>query len=198
MDAIIYDLNTGQILRNVTAPNPESQAGSGEGVIKNAWADDGENYIDVGTKEIVPMPAKPSEHHDFDWSAKQWVSNLAKAKRLRWDEVKAEADAALEGGFEYNGMTFASDLRSQVLMQGATTLAQTRASQGQPFSETWTLADDSTVTLGANEMVAAAQAMGSHVSKVYEARRIARQQINAAADVDAVLAVDYSAILGGL
>lgn len=46
-------------------------------------------YWDAG--RVVPMPARPSSHHEFDYAKKRWEVNADGA----WAQVRAERDALL-------------------------------------------------------------------------------------------------------
>lgn len=68
----IYNKKTGQILRTISVPLEliNNQLYSDEWYI-DGWFPDNVYYIENGIPTIFPI--KPSEHHIFDYSIKQWV-----------------------------------------------------------------------------------------------------------------------------
>lgn len=52
-----------------------------------------ENYIFEGVLES--RPAKPSPHHDWDWTTKSWLPNLDAARESKLQQVAAELSSRL-------------------------------------------------------------------------------------------------------
>jgi hypothetical protein len=144
----------------------------------------------------VLMPPRPSEVHTFDYAAKQWTDprTLAQIKAAQWAAIKAERSAREFGGFTWDGSAFDSDAISQSRIQGAAQLAQLAIAGAQPFSIDWTLADNSTRTLNATEMISVGIAMGAHIETQHGIARTLRQQINAATTTEQVEAVAWPAL----
>lgn len=93
---VTYDRSTGEIKMIGRCPEEsvDHQETANDGVILGD-AVHGANYVDVRTKEIKPLPPKPSDSHVFDYSAKQWVfrSDLAWASiRARRARLLADSD----------------------------------------------------------------------------------------------------------
>lgn len=113
-------------------------------------------------------------------------ASLEATKARKWAEVKVARDAALAAGFTYDGSVFDSDDKSVTRLTGAAVLAMMATSAGQPYSASWTLADNSVRTLNATEMMAVGVAAGSYVQKVIDQGQALRQQLDAAATIDEV------------
>ena len=118
----------------------------------------------------VEMPAQPSPHFIFDYEIKQWVDprTLDEIKAQKWTEIKFERDQLEFSGFEFEGNTYDSDQVSQGRITGA-------AAAG--VDQTWTLADNTTVELTAQQLKELYAALQAHIAGVHERGRIARQLI---------------------
>lgn len=139
--------------------------------------------------QFVPIPARPSIHHVFDYATKQWVDprTLEDLKAQRWREIRGARDAAEFGGFTWDGSTFDSDAMSQSRIMGAAQLAQLDPA----FTIDWTLADNSVRNLSAADMVAVGVALGQHVATQHATARTLRAQIQAATTAAEVEAVSW-------
>lgn len=51
------------------------------------------HYVQNG--ELVPFPAKPSPHHDWDWTSKSWLPNLDAARKSKLQQVTTELNTRL-------------------------------------------------------------------------------------------------------
>ena len=118
----------------------------------------------------VEMPAQPSPHFIFDYEIKQWIDprTLDEIKAQKWAEIKAQRDQLEFGGFEFEWNIYDSDQVSQGRIMGA-------ASAG--VDQTWTLADNTTVELTAQQLKELYAALQAHIAGVHERGRIARQLI---------------------
>ena len=130
----------------------------------------------------VDMPAQPSSIHLFDYDLKQWIDprTIEQIKAQKWTEIKAERDSLEFGGFAFEGNIYDSDQISQGRILGA-------ASAG--LSQVWTLADNTTVNLTADQLVQIYQALQTHTASVHQRGRIAREVIMSATtkeDVESV------------
>ncbi len=132
--------------------------------------------------KFVSIGESPSPHHTFDYSAKQWIDprTLDEIKAQKWAEIKAMRDQLEFGGFEFDGGIYDSDQVSQGRIMGA-------AAAG--MDQVWTLADNTTTYLTANELVQLYQALQMHIAITHQRGRAAREAIMSATtkdDVDAV------------
>ncbi len=138
---------------------------------------------------LQPLPEKPSHHHQFNYTTKQWEDprTLADLKAEKWRNIKANRDAAEHGGFTWDGSVFDSDVLSQQRITGAVTLAQ----MSPAFTTVWTLKDNSTRTLSAADMFAVGVALGTHVSTQFLQGQLLRAQIDEAATAQEVEAIHW-------
>ena len=149
-----------------------------------------EQYFYDG-KSFKLKPPKPVESGDwvFDNTSLQWVDKtppvipltLDEIKAQKWAEIKQQRDSLEFGGFEFEGNIYDSDQISQGRILGA-------ASAG--LSQVWTLADNTTVNLTADQLVQIYQALQTHTASVHQRGRIAREVIMSATtkeDVESVI-----------
>ncbi len=192
MNVTIFNPSTGQILRTCSVPVgfASMQCGPGEDWIEGVFPDD-RYYVEAYTP--APIPEQPSNHHRFDFATKQWVDprTIQDHKQTKWSEIKSARSAAEFGGFTWDGSTFDSDQISQSRIQGAAQLAQLALAQSQPFTIDWTLADNTTRTLDAMQMIQVGVAMGQHIATCHAQARVLRAQLDAAATVEDVDAIAW-------
>lgn len=116
---------------------------------------------------------------------------LGEAKLAKWEHVKSKRDAVIDGGVLVDGIgTFDSNLESRVNIAGAVSMAQIALANEQLFSMSWTLADNSVVTLDGSQMIAVGVAVGQHVAAAHENAQGLRLAIEAAEDAEALAAID--------
>ena len=132
--------------------------------------------------EFISIGNPPTPNHTFDYVIKEWVDlrTLDQIKTQKWAEIKSERDRIEFGGFEFEGNIYDSDQVSQGRILGA-------ASAG--LSQVWTLADNTTVNLTADQLVQLYQALQIHIAIAHERGRTAREAIMSATtkeDVEAV------------
>ena len=186
--AAIYDLTTGRILRTIECPADfiARQAGPGESFLEvTTGVDDTSHYIADGA--LVPIPARPGNHHTFDYTAKQWIDprTLSDLQVAKWEQIKRARANAEFGGFTWDGSPFDSDAISQSRIQGAVQLA----AMAPGFTIDWTLANNSVRNLSAADLAAVGVALGLHVGTQHAKARVLRAQIEAATTADEVDAV---------
>lgn len=149
-------------------------------------------YTDAERAALAARPPYPAH---WDIAARQWIDerDLEAVRADTWVRIKAARSAAEYGGFDWthDGAVhrFDADAESQRRIQGAAQMAQLALAQAQPFEIVWTLADNSTVTLDAADMIAVGMAMAAHVNACHVRGRELRAQIEAAAtkaELDAI------------
>ncbi len=119
--------------------------------------------------------------------------NPAPLRTVLWERAKAARDAAIDGGAPTPAGVVDSDALSRSNITGASIGAMLAQSSGAPFSVEWTLKNNSVVTLDAAQMIALGLAVLAHVNACHDHARALREQIEAAADVPALLQIDVSA-----
>ncbi|HAV4463466.1 TPA: DUF4376 domain-containing protein [Acinetobacter baumannii] len=132
----------------------------------------------------VEMPAQPSPYHIFNYDIKQWIDprTLDEIKAQKWAEIKVMRDQLEFGGFEFEGNIYDSDQVSQGRIMGAA---------AAEVDQTWTLADNSTVELTAQQLKELYAALQAHIAGVHERGRIARQKIETALTYEEIEAVNF-------
>ena len=195
MNFIVYDTVTGELKRKGTCP--ENML-SGQAYQANEAVIEGD--VDLLAFRVVdgaltPLPpevverrrAKPRPDETWDWTTMQWSDSRSPAavREDRWREVKLLRTQHEFSTFVWDGSTFDADAKSQQRIQAAVMAAMAAKAEGKPFSITWTLADNSVRTLGADDMIALGRAMSEHVARCHEAGRALRAAI-AASDIEAV------------
>jgi hypothetical protein len=143
----------------------------------------------------VPMPARPSEHHVFDWSAKTWADlrTLDQVKATRWSEVKRHRDLLEASGFPYLGKRIDSDSRSVQRINTVVQAAQAAAGVGQPFAVVWTCADNSPLSLDAVAVLGMPVALAQYANDLHQTCKTLRAQIQDATSTAEVEAIAWPA-----
>lgn len=114
---IIFDTSSGQIIKRKTGAESLKEnlgLGAGEDAIEAASVD---GFVDVNTGELVPFPAQPSPHHEWDWTTKSWLPNLDAARESQRHAWNAWRDRELVAGYPHNGHIFHSDDRFMAELQ---------------------------------------------------------------------------------
>lgn len=139
----------------------------------------------------APIPAQPSALHVFDWTAKAWIDprTLADVKAARWSEVKRQRDLLEASGFPYMGKVLDSDERSVQRITTVVQAAQAALGAQQPFSISWTCADNSLLALDAAGVIGMPVALAMYADHLHQIAKGLRSQIEAAANAAQVQAV---------
>lgn len=120
---------------------------------------------------------------------------LADLKLAKWGSVKAIRDALENGPNAAAPTPFGAvdcDDTSKIKINGLVVMAQIAIANSAPFSETFTLADNSTVQLSATQMIQMGLAVGQYVSQVHARARTLREAVEAAADAGELAAIDIT------
>lgn len=141
------------------------------------------HYVSNGA--IQPKGDKPAEGYEFNYSSGAWELDLALARSVKWDAIKAARDAQEFSQFDWGGYTFQCDEVSQRRIQGAVQLAAIDSA----MTLDWTLADNSVQTFTAAEYVQIGQALANHVSQCHARGRILRQEIDSATNQEELEAI---------
>lgn len=108
------------------------------------------------------------------------------ARARKWIDIRTARDAAIYGGFTWTTYNFDSTPTSQQQIMGAVQLATLAASQSQPFTITWTLADNSTVDLTGDQMIQVGVTLGAWVQAQFAKGVALRAQIATATDMTTI------------
>jgi len=148
-------------------------------------------------QHAVSFDTAPSTTAVLRWDgvAPAWVEDddsLDAARQRRWEQIKTARDAALAGGFQFDGSPFDSDAVSIGRITGAAMLAMMAVAAGDAYSVTWVLADNATRTLGGVETMALGAAAGQHVQRTVDHGQALRELLDAAQSHEQIAAVAWS------
>lgn len=195
----IHDL-TGRILYiTESSAVPTLAPGTGAVIVGQSVADD-THYIANGAAVAYSASARAallvSPGVGFVWRPElgEWTDerDLEQAREDKWRQTKARRDIAEYGDFTWDGSTFNADVESRNRIMGAVQLATLAMGAGQPYSVVWTLADNTTRTLSATDMMAVGATLGARVGAAHARAAELRAQINAATTRAALDAIDIT------
>lgn len=144
-------------------------------------------YVD-GAVVLTDIPRRATfKGQEWDPALGNWVDarTLQDHKDLKWIEIKNVRDAVEFGQMVYGGNTYDIDDLSQRRIQGAVQLAGLDGA----LTMDWTLADNSSVTLTAADIIGLGVALGVHVNAAHVQARTRRASIEAATTVAEVNAI---------
>lgn len=181
-----YDPTTGRVLFGGTASNPEVFSTPQIRILlgyaySTGWIDDLGHH---------PLPPYPSAHHMFDWQTKQWVDPriLSDHQAAKWAQIKAARTAAINAPLTTPyGVFDAHDAARSAMTQTMLTLQVC----GPRATVDFTLADNTTATLTAEQMLDVVRLLGDHVQAAHTHARALREQIDAATSPAELDAIDW-------
>ena len=138
-------------------------------------------------------PARPGPHHLFDMGTQAWIDprTLQDLKDAQWAAIKQSRSAAELGPFSYNAMEFDGDLNAQRRLAGYISVSKSAIAAGQPFFAEFTLADNTQVTLSAQDFVGIELAKVQSVATAFAHAAALRAQIDAALTPETVAAITW-------
>lgn len=184
----ISNLPAGASIQNSTDVEP-----SGNRFVNGQWITEPDNrgsWYNPSTNEQIEVPAIGVD------PPAGWVRGvapalpIADARAQAWDRIKAARNGAEFGTFTWNGLVFDGDSESQRRIQGAAQLAAMAIAANVPWSIAWTLADNTTITMSAADMIAAGTSLAVSVAGAHNVARALRTQIDAATtqeELDAIV-----------
>ena len=189
---MIYEhTETGKITRCIDAPDSEASQHALVYVLAPSGHSDETHYAQNG--ELVPFPAKPSPHHDWDWTSKSWLPNLDAARESKLQQVAAELNTRLYlpcSGFD-------ADKTSRERISG--TIARLQRGDGLPAGwvgwrdasnqQQWA-ADDAATVLA--NLTALSRAIEDREQALLAASWTHKANIAALEDIDAILSYDVT------
>ena len=91
MQYIVYDILTGRVFADFGYEPSSSQIPDNHGVL-TIEETDFNNFPYVRNGELLYAPAKPTQHHEFDYSVGEWICTHSDGV---WDDVRFERDKRL-------------------------------------------------------------------------------------------------------
>lgn len=141
---------------------------------------------------VGPPPAGEGWRWDFEGSGWVRVLDLDELRATVWERIKRARDAHEHGGFDTTHGRFDSDPTSQSKIIGAVSVAQMALASSQTFAIEWTLQDNSTVVLDAQNVIDVGLALMAHVDLTHQTGRTLRAQIfDPQASREAIEAVNW-------
>lgn len=110
-----------------------------------------------------------------------------------WEQVRTLRNENIDAGAPTPFGVVDSDEQARSNVSGAALGALIAKSAGVPYSVTWTMLDNSTAALDADQMIAMALAILTHVNACHERARELRAEIEAAATMAELLAINIAA-----
>lgn len=107
-------------------------------------------------------------------------------KKRAWERIKAARDAAETAGFTYMAKTFDADPRSVQRITVAVQAANAAIAAGSPFSINWKTADNSVLTMNAQQMLGVPAALAQHADAQHQKAASLLAKIEAATTANAI------------
>lgn len=156
------------------------------GYVFSAAIVQGECYVQEGA--VTPVPPRPSPVHTWDWPTKSWVTSLADLQAAQWALIKADRALAEEGTFTWEGHVIQAD---KARIGGASTAALAAQTLNVPYVDVWTLADNTTIPVNAQDILSMGMALVQHVSSCYAKARALRVLIDNATTPEGVASITW-------
>lgn len=158
-----------------------------EDILMPASSAQGVEVLDHIENWLIASPESPL-HGGF--IAPDNSETLEAARDRAWTRVKADRARAEAGNFTYDGGQYQIDIQR---VNGAVQLATLAKMSGEPYSVTWTLTDNTTRTLDADQAIGLGLALGERIDSIYAKGRYLRNLIGGAETISAASAVIWSA-----
>lgn len=103
--------------------------------------------------------------------------DIAELRECKWSEIKAERDRLEQAGVPYLGKMIDSDMVSVQRIAIAVQAAQAAIAAEIDFSLAWTCADNTTLTMTAEQVVNMSVAIATYSNQLHQVARLLREQI---------------------
>ena len=179
----------GEIVGTVFATDEEISMNTPSGchAIEGLWSDelywvkDGEPTA-YTPEQVERIAARP--HITSKWSNKlmAWEDSrsLEQLKEAKWGEIKQRRLAALLAPLETPFGVFDADERGAMNIKDTINLQAALVSMGMPSEVSFTLADDSEVSLSQQQMLTVGILLGARTQEIYTKGRALRVRVDAA------------------
>ena len=114
-------------------------------------------------------------------------------KNVVYDDVKAIRQTLIDGGAQTSFGVVDTDLFARTNLTGAAVAALIALQSGQPYSVTWALKNNTSITLTAPEMLQFALEAVGYIDACFSRSFVLRDEINAATNMAELLAIDITA-----
>lgn len=150
--------------------------------------EDLEEHEEQGWVLLGGVEGTPPEYYILENG--EITCDLEPLKERKWLQAKAKRDAHDQGVATTPFGPVQADDSSKVKISGLVQMAQLSLAAGAPFSETFTMQDNTLVDLNANEMIQLGISVGQHVSLTHAKGRELREAIQEAQTLAALEAID--------
>lgn len=118
------------------------------------------------------------------------VTDIENVRAIRWSHIKSERDTRESSGFDVLNLgRFDSDADSRNRIIGAVTAAKIAVDADRDYRLNWTLQDNSTVQLDADQVIAVGFALLTHIDAIHQHSRNLYARIQEAATTEEINAV---------
>lgn len=106
-DYVVYDEQTGKVVRFGTCLDAQldGQARPGERLLQAQGSF--EQYVENET--LVPIPPRPSDSHDWDWTTKTWAPNIPATVLAKKQAITDTLNRCIVSPILYDGAPFDAD-----------------------------------------------------------------------------------------
>jgi|ERR1043166_623543 hypothetical protein len=144
-------------------------------------------YEDAVSSVIEPLVVIPLPSEAVPAASGVPVTDVEAVRAGVWEAVKRKREKVIDDGAPVGGgKKVQTDLESRLNLAG---LAVAAVLEGDSFTETITASDNTTVTVGKNQMIGIALAARNHVSAAHARARELREQKDSATTVDQLLSI---------
>ena len=147
-----------------------------------------DQYFSEGS--LHAMPIQPSPVYVFNWASKQWEDprTLGELQDAKWEVIKLDRASHETGTFQWNGHTVDADKER---INGAATGVLIAKAASVEYADVWTLADNSTIPVTGDDILAMGVALVQHVSACHARGRALRQLIYSCTTKEEVEAITW-------
>jgi hypothetical protein len=145
----------------------------------------------LSNTSLVPILAKPSPHHTFNYTTKQWQDprTLQDLKAAQWEVIKQARAAEITSPLVTPYGTFDADAHSRTAITDSVLLLQTMSKRGRPTTIKFTLSDNSNVDLSERQIEDVGMMLGEKTNLAFEKGRLLRVAIEDATTAEEVAGV---------
>lgn len=186
---LVFSDTNGRITHTIQCP--EECYDRYEGYIVHAGGISPETHYVSGT-DVVLMGTPPSIHHTFDYATSSWLipgERLVLVKEQAKQGISDARNVAEVQGFTAFGKLFDSDPRA---VQRISVAVQAAQAVGETFSIEWTCADNSTITLDHDQMLALPAFMADAANALHTKSRMLKAAIDAAQTLEEVESIQWN------
>lgn len=191
-----YHIESGEIMATMMADSDslEQNVQTGQSAIIGEYSN-GIGYISYGAFSEYSSAVKSAKAqrptYQAVWSntSMAWVDyrGIHQVKADAWARIKAERDRRMAGTFTAAGKTY--NCNREAINTAATGAMLAKAALYLTWTKTWTLADETSVTLTADQVLTVARVCDDYISDLWATGRTLRTQIAAAttrSDIEAI------------